>query len=223
MRTHNYNAGPRLVRSHQTQAFSNYFPRFLVASFLLTTGCSPNGDRVKAPIFSPQDAAQQAMALYDTNRDGLLDEKELDQCPGLKSALATADLNGDKRLNVEEIASRLTAHQQANIGIMAVSCKVTLDNNPLSGARVRLVPEAFLGPSFQSASGVSDAMGAVDLRIEGSGFSGLQCGFYRVLITKDGANGKELLPARYNTQTTLGAEVAPDMRSGLVFTLTSDK
>ena len=34
-------------------------------------------------------------------------------------------------------------------------------------------------------------------------------GFYRVRISKQ-VNGKEAIPARYNTSTTLGIEVAPD-------------
>ena len=39
--------------------------------------------------------------------------------------------------------------------------------------------------------------------------SGLQLGFYRVRVSKQ-ANGKEMIPAKYNTETTLGQQVAPD-------------
>ena len=46
---------------------------------------------------------------------------------------------------------------------------------------------------------------------------GLSPGFYRVEITKDG----EKIPAKYNTETTLGAEVAggSEARNGLKFEL----
>jgi hypothetical protein len=184
----------------------------------LLIGCG--GERLEAPAISPASAAAQAIALYDKNHDGFLDEKEREQCPALLSALAAIDANGDKRLSTEEIASRLAAIQDAKIGIMTVTCKVILDNQPLEGAVVKLVPEPFMGSAVQPASGVSDANGAVDLRIEGQSFPGVHCGYFRVQITKDNGKGKDLIPPRYNTQTTLGAEVAPDMRSGLVFKLT---
>src|SRR6516162_7964274 len=87
----------------------------------LLIGCG--GERLEAPAISPASAAAQAMALYDKNHDGFLDEKELEQCPALLSALAAIDQNGDKRLSTEEIASRLTAIEDAKIGIMTVSCK----------------------------------------------------------------------------------------------------
>ena len=46
---------------------------------------------------------------------------------------------------------------------------------------------------------------------------GLSPGFYRVEITKDG----ETIPAKYNTETTLGAEAAGgrEGNSGLTFDL----
>ena len=43
------------------------------------------------------------------------------------------------------------------------------------------------------------------------GFSGVHCGMYRVAVTKNGLDGKESVPAKYNTETTLGLEVAPDV------------
>jgi len=152
----------------------------------------------------------------------VLDEKELEKCPALKSALEKMDTNNDKRLSAEEIAARLTLHQQAGIGITTVACKVWANHGPLEAATVRLIPEPFMGSAFQPAAGVSDANGAVDLRIDGSKYPGVHCGFYRVEVSKTDGAGRESLPARYNAQTTLGAEVAPDMRGGLVFKLTTE-
>ena len=40
--------------------------------------------------------------------------------------------------------------------------------------------------------------------------AGVHLGFYRVEISKKGADGKELIPARYNTESELGIEVARD-------------
>ena len=43
---------------------------------------------------------------------------------------------------------------------------------------------------------------------------GLPCGLYRITVSKKGADGKETLPTKFNTETTLGREVSADPRSG---------
>jgi hypothetical protein len=44
----------------------------------------------------------------------------------------------------------------------------------------------------------------------------VQPGVYRIEISKKGQSGKELVPARYNTASELGVEVANDtLRGGL--------
>jgi hypothetical protein len=193
----------------------------LISAFALSLssiGCG--SDRVAAPTISPREAAEQALATYDTNHDGFLDEKELERCPALKSVLEKLDVNGDKRLSAEEIEKRLEYFKEANIGVLTVSCKVLLDEKPLEGATVQFIPESFMGPAVMPASGISTTNGAVPLQIEGQGLPGVHCGFYKVIITKDNGKGQESLPARYNTKTTLGAEVSPDMRESLRFQLT---
>src|SRR5262249_50249538 len=51
-------------------------------AFALAVGCSEGaGSRVPAPSLSSTGAAKEALAEYDTNRDGYLDAKELEQCP----------------------------------------------------------------------------------------------------------------------------------------------
>jgi len=42
------------------------------------------------------------------------------------------------------------------------------------------------------------------------GYPGLYLGFYRVRVSKN-KGGKELIPAKYNTETELGAEIADDI------------
>jgi hypothetical protein len=174
---------------------------------LLAAGCSggsPGDTRI-----SPREAANQALAEYDANQDGALDAKELEACPGLRSALKRIDKNNDGRLTADEIAERLTflqrAGAQADVGV-----EVTLDGKPLSGAAVTLVPEKFLGPSFKPLSAVTDAIGAGTLQAEGSG-EAIPLGFYRVEVSKKNAKGQEMIPAKYNTKTVLGQEIAPDV------------
>jgi hypothetical protein len=161
---------------------------------------------------SPASAAAAALAEYDTNKDGALDAQELERCPALKSAVKQIDKNNDGRLDAGEIEARLASFQQRGVNVMAMSCQVLLAGEPLSGATVRLIPEKFLGDGIKPASGVTDAGGSAALTGEGLDVPGVHCGYYRIEVSKmDG--GQEQIPARYNAQTTLGVEVAPDTRT----------
>src|SRR5262245_9454796 len=64
----------------------------LAGMLTVTIGCSPPGT-VAIPKISPESMSEQALAEYDANKDGALDAKELEKCPGLKSILKTIDTN----------------------------------------------------------------------------------------------------------------------------------
>jgi hypothetical protein len=147
------------------------------------------------------------MELYDTNKDGFLDESELDKVPGLKAALKQVDTNGDGKISAAEIDARIATWKASKIGRMGISCRVRNNGKPLAGATVTFVPESFLGGNLRSASGTTDAHGVCALKeTGGDGSPGLSPGFYRVQITKSG----EEIPAKYNAETTIGQEVARD-------------
>src|SRR5262249_11288266 len=148
-----------------------------VALWLLP-GCV-GGDRLVAPTYSPEEAAKQALAEYDTNRDGFLDAKELERCPALKNNLDSIDTNGDKRLSADEIAARINSYAESQVALKNTGCRVLLDGRPLQGATVTYVPEKFMGSSIKSASGVSDDRGGVILTAEGEKLPGVQPGLYR--------------------------------------------
>jgi hypothetical protein len=168
----------------------------------------------------PEEVGRQALAEYDTNHDGYLDAKELEGCPALKSCLAALDKDKDGRLSAAEIAGRVAFYQESRIGLVAFNCRVLLNGSPLRGATMTLLPEKFLGPGFRPASGVSDERGHVEVRTEGEELPGVPCGLYRVQVSKQGPRG-ETVPPRYNTQTILGVEIAPDGPAGVVYRLTS--
>ncbi len=197
---------------------------FLSGLFLVVAGCSQSG--VPAPPkFSPSSAASQALAEYDTNKDGALDAKELEQCPALLSALKKIDKNNDGRLSADEIAARLTYFQREGM-LTSVTVEVTLDGRPLPDATVTLMPEKFLGTSFKPALGTTDAAGTAVPMGEGSSQDLISLGYYRIEVSKKDGKGRETIPAKYNSKTTLGREIAPpsDGRGGggaLVLRLTS--
>ena len=97
----------------------------------------------------------------------------------------------------------------------SVRCHLTLNGQPLTGAKVVFEPEPFLGDEIKTAFATSNMLGDVaptippedrpDPKLPG----GVHFGLYKVRISKE-VNGKETLPERYNRETILGQEVAYD-------------
>ena len=175
----------------------------------LIGGCSGGPARVAAPSLSASGAAAKAMEQYDANHDGKLSDAELDACPSIKSALAKIDTNGDKTVTAEKLTARIQSWQGKGITRMGIVCTVTRGEEPLAGAEVKFVPEKFMGSNFQPGTGKTDQNGKAAISLaeaDGGSHPGLPLGYYRVEITKSG----EQIPAKYNTETTLGQEVAPD-------------
>jgi hypothetical protein len=179
---------------------------------LVLLGCS--GRRLPVPSISPEEAGRQALAEYDQNRDGFLDARELQRCPALASCLGTLDKDRDGRLSAQEIAERVNDYRASRVGLAALAFQVTLDGRPLTVATVTFVPEKFLGPALTPASGVSDARGLVRLETPGAAVPGVACGLYRVEVSRKNAAGQETIAARYNRESVLGVEVAPEGRRG---------
>jgi hypothetical protein len=202
-----------------TLARASRLRHLLVLAFGALIGCSSKGGGpIAPPDFSPAEAARQAIAQYDKNGDGLLDAKELEQSPALKSALKELDKNKDGKLSQDEIADRLTeSHAQA--AILTVTTTVTLNDRPLTGAKVSLVPEKFMGPTYKPATGVTDGGGIAVFQVEGLRVPGVPRGFYRVEVSKKNGD-QETIARRYNTETILGVEIGPDFRQPLVLKLT---
>ena len=197
---------------------SYVFAGLLMFSGLM--GCGVSTPPRVVPDLPDPSAASKALELYDTNHDGFLDAKEFDQAPGLKAAFERVDTNHDGKISEQEIADRIKKWADTRIGRTPINCRVTHNGQPLAGAKVVFVPEKFLGGTIQSGSGTTSPAGyaiiscpyAADPSIKG-----ISAGFYRVEITKDG----EKIPAKYNSETTLGMEVAGgrELKSGLNFDL----
>jgi hypothetical protein len=113
------------------------------------------------------------------------------------------------------VAERVKAWQAMRTGLTSVRCHVTLDGQPLAGADVVFEPESFLGEEIKTARGKTNQYGDAaptvppEERPEPDLPGGVHFGLYRVRISKT-ANGRELLPTRYNTETILGQEVSYD-------------
>lgn len=182
---------------------------------LAISGCSRGPSRVEVPSYDPAGSAARAMKAYDTNEDGFIAGDELDAAPGLKAAMKTFDADQDGKLSQQEISDRVAAWARMGVGITKFNCLVTLDGTPLEGATITFVPEKFLAHFLIEAQDVTNLVGTATPRIPKEKRPapdtppGMQVGLYQVVISKK-KGSEELIPARYNTATTLGQEVSND-------------
>jgi hypothetical protein len=193
-----------------------------VPILILAVGCSsPTTPEVHSQAsYDPDALATAAFAEYDRDKNGSLEGSELDACPALKSALVGIDTNRDGKISTAELKARIEGYGAAGASTISVSAPVTLDGQPLPDATVQFVPEAFMGGVIKEATGKTEADGTVrSFTSEGKPYAGLQPGLYRVKVTREGGPP---IPAKFNMQTTLGAEVYGGRGSpSLAFALTS--
>lgn len=174
----------------------------------LLVGCSGKPGGIAPVALDPAAATALAMEQLDSNADQKLSADELKACRGLLSALSQFDQDRDGSISAEELSVALSGFQKQDASLVAINCVVNRNNQPLEGAKVEFVPEAFLGGAFKPASGVTAADGRTspsipdeDIPEEFRGrVKGVCGGIYRVIITHPTVN----IPAKYNTQTELG-------------------
>jgi hypothetical protein len=182
----------------------------------LLAGCWSSGpSALEAPSIDGGDAGDAAVELFDKDGDGLIAGAELDATPGVKAAMETIDADKDGKASADEIAARVDAWAATGTGLTTLSALVTLDGRPLPDATVTFEPEPFLADYLQPAGGTTNMEGVVSLtipkekRIPADAPPGLNLGLYRVRVSKQ-TGGAESIPAPYNSETTLGQQVAPD-------------
>ncbi|MFM7245345.1 MAG: hypothetical protein ACKO40_14400 [Planctomycetaceae bacterium] len=193
-------------------------PGVIAAAVLIggfAAGCSGRPARVRQPSIDAAAAAARALETYDKDRNGSIAGAELDASPALKSALERLDANRDGEVSADEIAERINAWKAMKTALTSVRCLVTQDGRPLPGAAVTFEPESFLGEHVKTATGQTNQFGDAAPTVadadkpDPSLPGGVHFGFYTVRISKAG-NGRDGVPARYNTKSTLGLEVAYD-------------
>jgi hypothetical protein len=193
--------------------------RILALSCLFSSFSACGDRRIVPPVLDAEEAAGKALAEFDLNKDSFLDAAELERCPGLKCCIKELDKDSDGRLNADEISERLSKFRGSGVGLLGVSCTLVRNDAPFPGPTVTLVPEKFLQPALKASSGVADDRGQVTLQIEDQPVPGVALGFYRIEVSYKDAEGKETIPARYNSETILGHEVTPFARGGTGITI----
>lgn len=175
-------------------------------------GCSNSPPAIDPPDIEPASIAAAAISQYDANGDQIIDESELANAPSLSFSADRIDVNADGQMTSEEIEQFVETHWvESGSGLIRLKCRVMMNGQPVDGATVVFEPEQFMGGAIVPASGVTQGGTArIDVADEDrpdSNAHGAQNGLYLVRISyKQG--GQELIPAKYNTETTLGCEVA---------------
>jgi hypothetical protein len=181
------------------------------AALLIISGCNSGPGAIRPPSVDPDDAATAAIEENDRNGDGMLSQDEWSASPVLAAVAEQYDTSSDRTLGAEEIAEGIRYWQEGPVGARAVPFKLTFNGRPLAGATVRLVPAKFLGEAVKAASGESGPTGSGKLRLPAEdlpknapNMALMQPGLYSIEITHPSVK----IPAKYNSQTTLGIEIS---------------
>lgn len=202
---------------------------FVLGAVSLQIGCSGAPGRVPTPTVDAEDAAQQAIGLYDGDNDGQLNAEELKASPPLVDAAAAYDTSKDGTLSQTELVAGIESWERRGVGATVLPFTLRLDGRPLEGAEVKLVPAPFLSNALSPAGGVSDQTGSGSLEIDAENLPAnvpknlpvIQPGLYLVEIT----HPTIAIPEAYNKSSTLGLEagIAGQNPSGVVWELSSKK
>lgn len=180
----------------------------IVCLFSFVLGCNVSSSNISGPKWDSPSSAASAFSTYDANGDHNLSQEELKKCPGLLAAVKSLDKNGDGLLSEDELRNGLLELQDSAAALVKVTCVVMRGGQPLEGATVAFIPEAFMGDGVKSASGVTASDGTVlpsiadaDMPAEYRGrLKGVPSGIFRVEVTHPSI----AVPAKFNTQTTIG-------------------
>jgi hypothetical protein len=181
-------------------------------ALLFLAGCGKSEEAVPPVQIAPGAAGAAAVEQLDKDGDAKLSRDEIQQAPSIAASIKYIDANNDGQVVADEISARIEKWKETQIGLMSLNCQVQLDGKPLADAKVLLEPEQFLIDDLLHAEGRTNASGVAVLRMidaDGKPHSSpgmVRPGYYKVRITHD----RHRLPARYNSATTLGVEVAPD-------------
>ncbi len=186
-------------------------PQWSILFLLVATmGCSRGPSALRPPKVDAKAAAKSAIAEFDRDGDGKLSKAEWSTSGALLAIAERCDINKDGMLDIDEIRSGIENWQENAIGPRSLPFSVRLDNRPLEGAVVRLVPATFMGAGIppaaaetSSGGGGQLAMAEADRPRNAPNMPLVQPGLYSVEIT----HPSKKIPAKYNTQTTLGIEV----------------
>lgn len=198
-----------------SQATFPFLASLLVLAYgLCLIGCDGGPKRVDPIALSGAQIAAEALKQFDKDSSGDLSRQELSELPSVLGVLTQYDKDSNDKVTATEIEERITRWQQLKVGLVNCSFTITLDGKALQKADVELVPEAICGGTLPKCKGKTDDLGRVTLSAVADdpnaksiqGLTGVPPGLYKVIIVHPKLSNL----TKYNSQTTLGIQVAPD-------------
>ena len=175
--------------------------------------------RIHAIDIEPGDLSDAVISEYDKDGNGALSEAELTALPPVHDSRSNYDTDGNGEVSHEELEARFAKVFDPVVGLLPARCRVTRNGRGLPGAQVRFVPPQLLEGVLPPASGVTEGDGTAGLRlapedlpenIPNNRVVVMRPGIYLVEVT----HPEMSIPSQYNTQTTLGKEVFPEILNG---------
>lgn len=195
----------------------------LLAFVSLVVGCGKGKPIASGANIDAAQITSQVFKAFDKNGDQKLSKDELVNCPGLMSSIDRFDQNKDGAISTEECQGKFSELERQGASLVAVTFVVRRNGVPVQGATVKLVPESFMGDQSKTASGVTDQDGSTvpsipdeDIPSEYRGkIRGAPTGIFRVEVTHPSIP----IPAKFNTQTTLGRIISRREHEDMVISL----
>ncbi|MBX3434509.1 MAG: hypothetical protein KF847_14405 [Pirellulales bacterium] len=181
----------------------------------LSLGCSGKPAAIAPVAISAGRAGEAAIAAYDRDGDGCLNDAELAAVPALALYKEKYDADNSGCISAGEIADRIASWRNQGVGLRTLAIDVLLDDRPLVGAEVRMIPEEYLGDGPQEATGRTDASGTAKMSVapehlpeaaRQARMLGVLGGTYRIAVS----HPRIKLPQRYVDGAALGDEIARD-------------
>jgi hypothetical protein len=184
---------------------------FRLSLLIAVAGCSNRPGAIRPPDVDANDAAATIIEELDRDGDGKLAQAEWTSSPVVAAVATNYDKNADRFLESAEIVAGIAQWQTTGVGARSVPFRVIFNGAPLVGATVTLVPADFLGDAVKPATATTGpggggqlALAREDLPKNAPNMPLMQPGLYRVEITHPSIK----VPAKYNTETTLGIEIS---------------
>ncbi|MGI9457432.1 MAG: hypothetical protein ACR2NU_12785 [Aeoliella sp.] len=173
----------------------------------LFAGCSQLPPPAQLPSVSARGAGAKAISLYDGDEDGTLVREEVQESAALQATWGLLDADEDGAITAKEIAARIRMWQKSSARVVVASPTFYLGEEPLVGASITLEPAKILGSAYPIVSAVTDRKGTAHFGGSDPSYPGVYSGLYTVRVSKK-IEGKEIIPARYNSQSELGIEIS---------------
>jgi hypothetical protein len=131
-----------------------------ISTIAICLGCQSGPKSISIPTVDAGTAAAGAIELADKDGDGAISKEEAVATPSLKTVFEKYDVNTDGRLDAAEIESQIASWYAKTSMVIPIRFTVKMDGRPLTGAKVVLEPEPFVGVDIPEGVSEVDSTGA---------------------------------------------------------------